>query len=557
MLAGLYISARDGGIEAEARGALACSASAGDIELHFEGALTAGREAGKSDAQAALQAFQGGGLAALEALEGFFQLAVIDRAQRRATVVCDPLGTRPVFVYRGNGVAAVAPNPAAFADWGLPMTLDRLGLYQSFRVNHGLAGRTLVEEVSRARPATVYVLDAQGGLTQHGPRIVRKDTDKSLDLDGVTDLIRSETAAVISGLLTHPLLADRDIHLPLTSGMDSRHFLAELLDEGRPPSLIHHVQIKQEDFAPVKTIAADLGIPLNCPDVREIDWVGITRRWVTRSAGSAHFHENYRFAVADFEEPQVVGFDGCLADRFLGYFPGPVTPLGRRYSRAVLFGLFRDRRELHAATEAEYAGEEALWDGPEVFVRGGADAYNRGQRYTGATYPLFGDQALYFAPAAHGRILELYRRVPEEVAGGKRGRLQLFRKHFPELGKYPSNTGHSYLTEQWNQGKGKFATVGEYVSKAIEQRDIAPELEHAWMRQVPALVTMHKRVTQDSELARDGHLPGAFLRSLSPMQRVGAFLAWTLFTVITVEVGYRILCKGQSPDDVADWLTSS
>ena len=66
MLSGLYITAKDGTIDADVRGALACTAQSGDIELLFEGALTAGRRADESDAEVALAAFESMGLAGLQ-----------------------------------------------------------------------------------------------------------------------------------------------------------------------------------------------------------------------------------------------------------------------------------------------------------------------------------------------------------------------------------------------------------------------------------------------------------------------------------------------------------
>ncbi len=570
MTSGLYVVAGappstpalpcSGGIWAQARGVLASSAQRGSLELLFEGILTGGRAADADDAQVALEAFERGGVEALRSLDGFYQLALIDTVRGSATIVCDAMATRPLYVYAGAGVAAIAPSPAWFAGLGLPMQLDRLGLYQVFRLNHGIGGRTLAREVTRSRPLTVYELSGDGSVRRWGLEPVRKRSDASMTLDAATDRLRDITAEVIAGIVSHPRLRARQIHLPLTAGMDSRHLLAELLRQDRAPALLRHVRLSDNELLPVAAIAADYKLPLQATDVANLDYSSLCRRWV-ETAGAVHFHQMYLMAVADAPVGSgVLGFDGYLADIFLGFYPFTTAIGNRYYSRVMLRRWFDDHRSLDAATNAEIDAELALFAGPESFCIGGAESFNRGLCYTGSVFPVLGDDALYFAPGAHRKALDFYCTVPEAVAGAKRARLHLFRRDFPALGAYPNEYGTSYLELDtlYNSKSVPWSKALAFARGMLTPRrhDPAPDTEHAWLRQIAPLHALSRRVSHDSALAADGHLPASRLARAWRLHQAGAFLAWPLMSSITADVGYRVLICRQPPDEVAGWLQS-
>jgi len=141
---------RFGGFGVGGAGPLCSRASDPACRLVFEGVLAAGRRAERSDAEVALEAYRDRGVAGIEELDGFFRLVVVDSRERAAWIVCDPMSTRPVYLYRADGVAAAGPDPLFFRDCGLPMRLDRQGLYQTFRYYHPVGRRTLLREVTRA-----------------------------------------------------------------------------------------------------------------------------------------------------------------------------------------------------------------------------------------------------------------------------------------------------------------------------------------------------------------------------------------------------------------------
>jgi len=573
---GIYILAGAGkgesgpAIAVEGFGPLCSRARDADVEIVFEGVLTGGRRESCEDAEIALEAWRNGGLAGLRDLDGFFSVAAVERD--RVTLVCDPMATRPQWIYRGERVAASAPTPVYFAEQGLAMSFDRLGFYQSLRLMHGVGKRTLVREVSRNRPLTAYVFHRDGRLEEDERFPVRQELDESRTLEQATDEIRDLLADVMTGLLSHPKLRARQLHLPLTAGMDSRHILAQLRKMDRAPASLRHVYVHAPEADPVKAMAAGLGHPLHLVDVGDLDYDVLHPHWLHTTAGLVHHHQIYLMGVAPTPSEVArtssgfLGFDGYLADKLVGFACRHVLLDGRFYARASLPLLFGDSRDLERSTLEEIAAEYARWDGDSMFKNGGTDAFNRGPTYTGGIYPTIsglpgaGD-VQYFAPTAHARAFEFFRTTPYSIAGKKRARLNLFRRDFPVEGAYPAEDGLSYVErdrlEQPGGGGGiPWTRVRDYVRGVATgfRDDPAPDTEHAWVRKMPYWHESTRHAVHDSKLASEGLVHPRAMRGLWRTQQLGGFAAWTLMGLVSGEVAYRTLVLREPADDVAAWL---
>lgn len=546
------------------------SSQAGREQLHcwFDGLLTADREGGQTDAQTALNAYQERGVEGLTALEGFYNLFLVDETQDTSYLLSDPLCSRPLYLYRRNGRVAAAPTPLVFADWGLPMELSRTGLYGVFRFLHSSGRQTLVDEVERLQPGFLYEVEADGGVTTKRVHSFDYDVAPDMTLDEATEWLKSSFGSVIEGILDHPRLRDRSIHLPLTAGLDSRHILGELLDQGRPPEQIRHVYIKESEYEPVRQIANGLDLRLHSVPLEELDVPALTRRWMERSGGLVNVHQSYLLHLAQHDATDaVLGFNGYLMDWFLGIAPrdhpapdNAVGPLwNRTYTRPnMLRALFADEADLQAPVKARLENIVQSVDGPAWYRMMMGDFHQRGLHYTGVIDPMLSDDALYVSPGAHRWSLEFVRTAPKEVAGERRARLEAMRRYFPELAAYPGPNGVPYA-EQSMLKKLKSSPFEKVlpILKAVAtgfQADPAPESEHEWLRRIDAFHAMHRRVVFDSALVRDGHLRARGTKGAWYLLRAGGFQAWTLMSLLTAETAYRLLVKQQSIDDVTDWL---
>lgn len=549
-------------------GQLASQATTSHVSCWFDGLLTADRAESQSDAETALAAYRERGIDGLTALEGFYNLCLVDEEAGTTYLVSDPLCSRPLYLYRGDRRAAAASTPLAFAEWDLPMHLSRTGLYGIFRFVHSSGRQTLVEEVERLQPGLLYEIGRDGTVTTERVHSLDYDVNPDMTLDEATEWLKSSFGSVLDGALSHPRLRDRPIHLPLTAGLDSRHILGELIDQGHPPDQIRHVYIEESDYEPVRQIAEGLGLPFRCVSIRDLDVPTLARRWMERSGGLVNVHQSYLLHLAQHEAAEsVVGFNGYLMDWFLGIAPrdhpapdNAVGPLwNRTYTRPnMLRALFRDEADLQKPVRDRLEAIVRSVEGPAWYRMMMGDFHQRGLHYTGVIDPMLADDALYVSPGAHRWSLEFVRTAPKDVAGERRARLEAMRRHFPELAAYPGPRGVPYA-EQSEIKKLKSSRWEQVlpILKAIAtgfQTDPAPESEHEWIRRIDGFHAMHRRAAFDSALVRDGHLRGAAVKGVWYLLRAGSFQGWTLMSLLTAETAYRLLVKQQSLDDVTDWL---
>lgn len=555
-------------MQVEATGALASQARKGPLRCWFDGLLTADRLEGQPDAQAALEAYRRRGIEGLTALEGFYNLCLVDERKRTTYLLSDPLCSRPLYLYRSQDGVAAAPTPLAFADWSLPMHLSRTGLYGSFRFLHSSGRSTIVEEVERLQPGLLYQLKAGGTVESRRVHSLDPNLDSSMTLDEATKWLKSSFGSVIEGILGHPRLRDRSIHLPLTAGLDSRHILGELLDQGHSPQQIRHICIKESEYEPVRQMAEGLDLFLHDVPIEELDMPALTRRWMERSGGLVNVHQSYLLHLAQHDVPEaVLGFNGYLMDWFLGISPrdypppgDPLAPLwNRTYTRpTMLKALFEDEADLKTSMRDRLEAIVGKIDGPDWYRVIMGDFHQRGLHYTGVIDPMMADDALYVSPGAHPWSLEFMQTVPKEVGGERRARLEAMRRYFPELAQYPGPDGVPYAEKTMLKKTigSRWEKVGP-ILKAVAtgfRRDPAPESEHEWLRRIGSFHAMHRRAVFDSALVRDGHLRARGPKGAWYLLQVGSFQAWPLMSHLTAETAYRLLVKQQSLDDVTEWL---
>lgn len=536
--------------------------------LYFDGILTHGRLPNRTDADAMLEAFLGGGLEVMHTLEGFYNVLLLHEERDEAVLLSDPLCTRPWYLYRHEGTIAAAPTPLAFAAWGLPMSLDRLELFHGFRFSHSSFGRTLVREVERLRPGIRYAWK-NGELSEERYLSFAYREDRRITFDESVERVKGFFADVMQGTLTHPRLAHLPIHLPLTAGLDSRHILGELLAQGRPPAALRHILFRQADYEPVRLMADGLGLPLLVTSTHELDWPRLVERWAERSAGLVNVHQAYLLEMASRVPPGgAVGFNGYLMDLLMAINtvqtlrPGadPTEHVWNRHytRRFMLQALLPHAGALAEDSLDRFKAVAAQFDGPDWYKAALLDVHHRGLHYTGPMDSMFADEALYFSPGAHVRSLDYFLTVPRDVGGNRRARLEAMRRYFPDLAAYPDAYGRPYAEyETLVKSSGSRMQYVRPVLRAIFsglRHDPAPESEHAWLRQIPSLGRMHRRVAYEGALARDGHVRGAATRTCWRLLQAGGYQAWTLMALFSAEVAYRTLVRREPLGDVVAWL---
>jgi hypothetical protein len=557
-----------GAFRAGARGVLARRVEDRQGVAWFEGVVydPAG---GGDDAARALATFRRGGAEAVSELDGSFNLLVVERDGAEAWLVSDAIATRPWYVHSAGPSFAAAPTPLAFSRAGLPMSFDRAAALETIRLGYTQSAHTLVPEIERNRPVTCWRVGADGRASARLVRDLVYRPDLARDREALADRVHAIVRDAVSAVVRHPLLRDRKVHLPLTGGLDSRQILAELLAQGRTPAAFRHVLIQAKDFEPVKLIAARLGVPTVFKGIEDLDFRALFRRWAERSAGLVNFHQSYLLdGCTEVPPAGVLSFDGYAMDFLLSVQTktnldasgrAVDTVWNRRYTvDPVLHRLFPDHRTLSLESRALMEQEAANYEGGEWFKMGMMDLFHRSLKYTGSAYCLTGDEALSFAPGAVSRALDFFCTADPAESRDTRARLLLMKRYYPELAALPGKYGTPYsemdeLIELY-PSKADYAWWWLRSALTLGRVDAVPEGEHRWLRTIPILRRMHHRVVHESRLASDGLLDPKGLRLSWALLRAGLYEGWTLMSLLTVEVAYRLLSRGESLDDVVAWL---
>lgn len=558
-----------GPFRAGASGHLTSRAHRNGWHLFFDGILTHGRQLGRTDAETALHAFLHGGLDALHALEGFYNVLLLHGERQQVYLFSDPLCTRPWYLYESGEALAAAPTPLAFAEWKLSMSLDRLELFHLFRFMNTSLGRTLVREVERLLPGMRYELEGGVPLRRRSYQSFAYREDRSITFEESVERMKSFFAGVMHGVLTHPRLAGLPVHLPLTAGLDSRHILGELLAQDRPPAALRHIRFQTSDYEPVRQMAEGLGLPLLCAEAAGLDWPHLVHRWMHRSGGLVHVHQAHFLEMAQRVPPGgALGFNGYLMDLLMAINPWHVLPSGadpaehlwdRHYTRRGMLNLLLpDAAALADDSLARFRTFARRFEGPDWYRLTLLHVHHRGLHYTGPMDPMFADDVFHFSPGAHVRSLDYFLTVPRDVAGNRRARLEAMRRYFPELADYPNAYGRPYSA--YDTLHKPRAKKWQYVRPWLQallsglRKDPAPESVHARLRHIPDLRCMHYTAVHDSALVREGHLRRMGAEASWRLLNLGGYQGWALTSLLTAEVAYRLLVKHESPEAVADWL---
>ena len=527
---------------------------------------------GKTDhAQAVLDLYEKRGIDALKDLEGLFNLVLIDKKRRKAFVMADAAGSLPLYLYREDRTFAASVTPLFFRQIGLPMSFHRRALYESFRLLYPASPQTFIRPVLRARPATIYII-GEDGISETTPALDWTYTgDSGWDLDAMALRIWEITSDVIDGVLDHPSLRDRSLHLSLTGGMDSRHILGKLIDKGRRPELIRHVRIDQGEYRSCWSVCQALDLPLLAVPLEEVDHRTLMKRWLECSAGLVNVHQCYLLHMMERTPPNgVIGFDGFLMDRVLGIYPkndigahsNPVSPIwGLLYTRpGKMRKLFRDWQALEKEALDRLSDEVDRYEGPSWFRYMLLDIHSRGLHYTGPPCTMMADEALYFSPGAHRQAFLFLLHADRAIGGEKRARLEAMNTFFPKLAKIPDSSGipfTKYESFRKSPKKKRSYARQQLISLLSGWRiDPAPGTEHEWLRRIPHLHTVNERAVYESKCIADGHIDGKAMRRSWKLLNLGAYEAWTLMSFFSAEMAYRTLVLGEDPADTIDWLFS-
>jgi asparagine synthase (glutamine-hydrolysing) len=169
----------------------------------------------RTDTEVILRCYALEGESCLERFEGMFALAIWDAAERSCFLARDPLGIKPLYLWRHRDSLAFASEVRALAAADLaPTSLSNMALYEYFLYGSVQEPRTLIDQFE-VLPAGHRMLWREGGG--------RRQRYWKLEF-GTTELSRQEaigtTRAALDDSIRRHLVSDVPVGVFLSGGIE-------------------------------------------------------------------------------------------------------------------------------------------------------------------------------------------------------------------------------------------------------------------------------------------------------------------------------------------------
>jgi hypothetical protein len=554
-------------------GVLSSKALGEKWNVYFNGLLFRDHSDGISDAAHVLSQFEiDENIEKIAALKGSFNIIIIRNDGSKGCIVNDLLCSRSWYWYSNDSVFGASPTPMGFIEAGYPTTLSSQALYEMIRLLHTGFDRTLVSEIKRFLHGEIIRFDENGLSERTYTREFTQDIDNSITTEQAAKWMIDICEAPIRAIKSHPHLNSLPIRLPLTGGFDSRQILGILLDLDKKPASLRHITITNEDSEPVRNIAESMQIPLQEDNLYDLDTRDLVSRWIDRSGGLVSFHQYYLLQLKnDGSTKGDISFNGYLMDLLLGIAIRGVhasdemvfnNVWNRRYTgKSILKLLFPNESRLKSETKALFEEEFKRYKGDPRFRMMMLDLHHRSLQYVGILDSMLGDEAISFSPGAHPESLDFAMKVSHSVAGDKKAKLLALKKWYADVAKYPYSGGVDIYEKEVSAAfrehpvKKSLRKMAKFVLNGFSP-EAYDNSEHVWLRKSKDLKAIHQRLVDDSALVRDGHLSGFGVQVSWNIHLFGGYQAWTLMSILSAEVSYRVLVRRESKEDVIKWLFS-
>lgn len=259
------------------RGALPMTGGDGGVLLAYNGEITNYLELKErfklgdrfdfksgSDSEVLLRLYEAEGIGCLKQLSGYFAFCLVDLKKRKAWLVRDFFGVRPLFYTVIRGRLHFASEIKALLEIpGLDRELDREGLFHFFSLAYIPGERTPFRSIRELRGGRLVEVDLASG--KHEEReyySLRYEPDESLGSDpgAAADKLRETLREAVS----RNLRADAPVGLALSGGVDSSSILVLAKEAG---TRLHTFSIKMGDptfdESPYQKIIVDHAKPVH------------------------------------------------------------------------------------------------------------------------------------------------------------------------------------------------------------------------------------------------------------------------------------------------------
>lgn len=462
------------------------------------------------------------------------------------------------------------PTPVLLTYTSLSCSVNRLALYEQLKSLHPGYNHTICKEIERFLPCYIYEFNSSGNWKKLNSIPLKQNVDEDITFEQGTKWMYSICRDTIDTVTNHPKLKDLEIQLPLTSGLDSRHILGQLLELDKKPAVLRHIKLVPEDYEPVKQMSTELVIPLNSPTFYELDLKELIQLWIERTSGLVNIHQFYFLSLTqDVPQNGAVSFNGYLMDKFLGISPRFKAETdedlfkaiaNKSYSgRSILKALMHDSSLLEGQLADYYKTHISTFEGETWYKAGLHEMNTRGLHYTAIVDSMVADDIFSFSPGASSQSLKFFSTISREVGGRKKIRLNAMKKYFPKVAMFPDSDGIPLL-EKLERPKKSTSPLLKNISPLLKylfsgfSGDPAPHTEHAWLRKSRVMHDLHKKVIYEGALFEDKILSRKGAIISWNIHKMGGYQAWTIMSILTAEISYQLLVKKNDLNSIYEWL---
>ncbi|GAA4937027.1 asparagine synthase (glutamine-hydrolyzing) [Nonomuraea thailandensis] len=309
-----------------------------------------------SDTEVLVKAFHRWGPACVERFKGMFAFAVHERDTGRLTLGRDRLGIKPMYVAEGARRLRFASSlPALLAAGEVDTGIDPVALHHYMTFHSLVPGeRTILSGVRKLPPATVRVIEPDGGGTEHRywePAHTRGALPEHAGLSGP-----EWCQAVLEALrvaVRRRMVADVPVGVLLSGGLDSSLIVALLAEQGQQDLATFSIGFEPaggergEEFAYSDLVARRFGTDhhrIRIPDARLMDGLQDAVRAMSEPMVSHDCVAFYLLSQEVARHVKVVQSGQGADEVFAGYswFP-PLAGVPREQAAEVYAREFFDR----------------------------------------------------------------------------------------------------------------------------------------------------------------------------------------------------------------------
>ena len=179
-----------------------------------------------SDTEVLLHLYINEGVKCLEKINGFFALAIYDKAQQTLFVARDRMGVKPLLYYADEDKILFASEMKALITMGIPRELDKASMMAYFQMNYIPSPNTIFKNVHKLQPGSYLIIDLSDRSIQEKQWYqIPYSPEKNLHPD-TYEHSKTKLIHLMDEAVQRRLVADVPIGAFLSGGIDSSVIVA-------------------------------------------------------------------------------------------------------------------------------------------------------------------------------------------------------------------------------------------------------------------------------------------------------------------------------------------